>query len=231
MDEVEFRKYLKRKGKKPGVVDRNILSVKKFINFLGKEITKATEQDIDSYVEEIEKRQKKSAKGALYVLMNYYKFSEDKNMLYYVAKIREERTKKSRRAFPLKEFYEVNQEHVKKLANIGIKDVEQMLEAGKTIEQRKQLSQQLSIPEEGILTLVELSDITRIGYVKSKLAALYHRAGFDTPTKIAEYTSEELYEFFTKFVKENNWDGMVPNPSDLKYNIENAKKLKEIVEK
>jgi len=231
MNEEEFRNYLKKKGKKAEVIDRNVLAVRKFTDFLGKEIHQVAKKDVDSYIEEIEKKQKKSAKGALYVLMNYYKFSEDKEMLSYVAKQREERTKKTRRIFPLKEFFEVNQEHVKKLATVGIRNVEQMLEAGKTIEQRNQLSQQLSIPEEGILTLVELSDITRIGYVKSKLAALYHKAGFDTPTKIAKYNPEELHAYFVKFTEETSWEGMVPNPSDLVHNIESAKKLKDIVEK
>ncbi len=231
MSEEDFKKFMKKKGKKTDVIDRNVNAVNNFIKFLGKKIDLVTKEDVDSYVEEIEKKQKKSAKGALYVLMNYYRFAENKAMLSYVAKLREERTKKSRRIFPLKDFYEVNTEHVGKLASIGIKNVEQMLEAGKTIKQRKDLSHQLDIPEEGILELVELSDITRIGYVKSKLAKLYHSAGFDTPTKIANYDAKDLYEFFEKYVKESGWDGMVPNPSDLEYNIKNAKKLKEIVEK
>ena len=106
-----------------------------------------------------------------------------------------------------------------------------MLEAGKTIKQRKELAKQLIIPERGILDLVELSDITRIGYVKSKLATLYHSAGFDSPTKIAKFTAEELYEYFKQFVEKTGWNGMVPNPSDLEHNIKSAKMLKEIVEK
>ena len=230
MREEDFRLYLKKKGKKPSVIDRNVSSVNKFIAFLEKEINLASKEDITSYVEEIENK-KKSAKGALYVLMNYYKFTENKEMLSYVAKLRESRTKQSRRVFPLKEFYDVNIDYVNKLANIGIKNVEEMLDAGKTIKQRKELSKQLGIPEEGILELVELSDITRIGYVKSKLARLYHSAGFDTPTKIVKYSAQDLYEHFKKYIEETGWDGMIPNPKDLENNIESAKKLKEVVEK
>ncbi len=235
MKEEEFRKFLKRKGKKADVIDRNVTSVTRFIEFLkkerGKNLDSTIKDDIDSYVNEIEKKQKKSAKGALYVLMNYYKFTEDSEMLSYVAKLREERTKKSRRVFPIKEFHKVNSEYVQKLSSVGIKNVEQMLEAGKTKQQRKKLSEELNIPEEAILELVELSDITRIGYVKTKLARLYHSAGIDSPTKLAQFEVSELYEFFKKYVKESGWDGMVPNPKDLEYNIRNAKKLKEIVEK
>ena len=48
-----------------------------------------------------------------------------------------------------------------------------MLEKGKTKKQREQLSKQLDIPEEAMLELVKLSDITRLGYVKKKLSRLY----------------------------------------------------------
>jgi hypothetical protein len=235
MNEEEFRKFLKGKGKKIEVIDRNVEAINKFANFLkeesGKKLVDVKTTDIDLYVEKIEKILKTSAKGSLYVLMNYFKFIENKELLSHAAKLREARTMKTRRIFPLKDFYYVNLEHVKKLADIGIKNVEQMLEAGKTIKQRKELAKQLEIPEKGILELVELSDITRVGYVKSKLAKLYHSAGFDTPTKIAKFTSEELYEHFKEFVEKSGWDGMVPNPSDLEHNIKSAKKLKELVEK
>ncbi len=235
LNEAEFRKFLKRKGKKDEVIDRNVAAVNKFANFLKEEMEKGlvdiNKTDIDLYVEKIEKVLKTSAKGSLYVLMNYFKFIENRELLSHTAKLREVRTKKSRRIFPLKNFYQVNLEYVRKLASIGIKNVEQMLEVGKTIKQRKELAKQLDIPEKGILELVELSDITRIGYVKSKLAKLYHSAGFDTPTKIAKFTAEELYEHFETFVEKSGWDGMVPNPSDLEHNIKSAKKLKELVEK
>ena len=235
LNEEEFRKFLKKKGKKTEVIDRNVAVVNKFASFLKEEKNRdlfdVKTTDVDLYVEKIEKIQKASAKGSLYVLMNYFKFIENEELLRHTTNLREARTKKTRRIFPLKDFYQVNLEHIKKLADIGIKNVEQMLEAGKTIKQRKELAKQLDIPEKDILELVELSDITRIGYVKSKLAKLYHSAGFDTPTKIAKYTAEELYDHFKQFVEKSGWDGMVPNPSDLEHNIKSAKKLRDLVEK
>ena len=130
MDEEGFRKYLKRRGKKPGVVDRNVESVKYFTSFLQKERNKdladATKEDLDSYVFIIEEK-KKSAKGALYTLMNYFHFLEDKELLAHANALRGERMKKTRRIFPIREFLRVDQEAVKKLATIGIRNVEQML--------------------------------------------------------------------------------------------------------
>ncbi len=233
MDEEAFRKNLRRKGKKQNVVDRNVLTMKKFTEFLdikrNKKIVDVKSDDIESYVDIIELA-KGSAKGFLYVLMNYFSFIEKGEMLDCARTLREERTKKSRRIFPIKEFQNIDQEQVKKLAIIGIKDVEQMLEAGKTKIQREQIAKQLNISEKVVLELVKLSDITRMGYVRTKLSRLYNDAGLDSPLKVAKFEPEELHEFFIKFVEESDWDGIVPNPKDLEYNIANARKLKKVVD-
>ena len=233
MKEEEFRKHLKRRGKKPAVVNRNVAVLKDFISYLfekrEKDLDDVKIADIDAFVLEIESG-KQSAKGHLYVLLNYFQFLGNKDLLNHTNALRDERTEKTRRSFQLKKFLNINQDHAKKLAAIGIKNVNQMLEKGRTKKQREQLSKQLGIPEEAVLELVKLSDITRIGYVKKKLSRLYYDAGLDSPAKIAEFEPKQLHEFFVKFIEETDWDGMVPNPKDLVGNIENARKLPEIVE-
>jgi hypothetical protein len=233
MNEEEFRKYLKRRGKKSAVVDRNVDILKNFISYLlekrDKDLNGVTTEDIDAFVIKIESK-KQSAKGYLYVLMNYFHFMSNKDLLHHTNTLRDKRTKRTRRIFPIKEFLSINQDYVMKLATLGIKNVEQMLERGKTKKQREHLSQKLDIPDEAILELVKLSDITRLGYVKKKLSRLYYDAGLDSPAKIAEFEPKQLHEFFVKFVEESGWDGMVPNPSDLIGNIKSARKLAKIVE-
>jgi len=233
MNEAEFRKYLKRRGKKPSVADRNVSILKDFVSYLlekrEKDLDLVTTGDIDAFVIEIE-RKKKSAKGYLYALMNYFHFAGNKDLLHHTKTLRLERTRRTRRVFPIKEFLGINQDHVKKLAAVGIKNVDQMLRKGKTKKQREQLSKQLDVPEGAILELVKLSDITRLGYVKKKLSRLYYDSGLDSPAKIAEFEPKQLHEFFVKFVDESGWDGMVPNPKDLVNNIKSARKLSRIVE-
>ncbi len=233
MNEAEFRKHLKRRGKKSSVADRNVNVLKDFASYLlekrEKDLDLVTTGDIDAFVTEIE-RKKKSAKGYLYALMNYFHFLGNKNLLQHAKTLRLERTGKTRRVFPIKEFLGINQDHVKKLAAIGIKNVDQMLKRGGTKKQREQLSRQLGIPEGAILELAKLSDITRLGYVKKKLSRLYYDAGLDSPAKIAAFEPKQLHEFFVKFVNESGWDGMVPNPKDLVGNIKSARKLSRIVE-
>ncbi len=232
-DEEELRRYLRRKGKKPAVVDRNIIVLKDFISYLlekrEKSLDRVTTDDVDAFVVELEGK-KRSAKGYLYVLINYFRFLGERDLLNHTKTLRKERTKKTRRVFPIKEFLNVNQDHVRKLASIGIRNVEQMLEKGRAKRQREQLSKQLGIPEEAVLELVKLSDITRIGYVKKKLSRLYYDSGLDSPEKIAKYEPKQLHQFFVKFVKESGWDGMVPNPKDLVNNIKGARRLSRLVE-
>ena len=233
MNEAEFRKYLKRRGKKPSVADRNVSILKDFVSYLlekrEKDLDLVTTGDIDAFAIEIE-RKKKSAKGYLYALMNYFHFAGNKDLLHHTKTLRLERTRRTRRVFPIKEFLGINQDHVKKLAAVGIKNVDQMLRKGKTKKQREQLSKQLDVPEGAILELVKLSDITRLGYVKKKLSRLYYDSGLDSPAKIATFEPKQLHEFFVKFVAESGWDGMVPNPKDLVSNIKNARKLSKAVE-
>ena len=107
MNEEEFRKYLKRRGKKPAVVDRNVGVLKDFISYLlekrEKNLDGVTTGDIDAFVMEIENR-KQSAKGYLYILMNYFHFLGNKDLLRHAATLRDGRTRKTRRIFPIKEF-------------------------------------------------------------------------------------------------------------------------------
>ena len=233
INEEEFRKYLKRRGKRPAVIDRNVRVLKDFVSYLweerGKNLDDVETDDIDTFVMEIESM-KQSAKGNLYVLMNYFYSISNRELLNHSKTLRERRTKRTRRVFPIKEFLNVNQEYVEKLAAIGIKNVDQMLERGKSKKQREQLSKRLGIPEDAILELVKLSDIARIGYVKRKLARLYYDAGLDSPARIAEFEPKQLHAFFVRFAEESGWNGMVPNPKDLVNNIKGARKLSRIVE-
>jgi hypothetical protein len=175
LDHESFRLYLRKKGKKDSVVERNIKSVIDFHDYLTdlkKEFSEVSTNEIESYISGIEK-EGGSAKGPLYVLINYFKYLENQELYSHSSSLREQRTSKSRRIFPLKEFLGIDLITIEKLGSIGIKNVEQMLESGKTREQREQLAKSLGISVESVLELVILSDITRIGYVKAKLSRLY----------------------------------------------------------
>jgi len=163
-------------------------------------------------------------------MMNYFKFLNDMELYSYTAGLREKRTSKTRRKFKLNQFLGVDNEIVDKLEEIGIIDVNQMLKNGKTRAQREQLAKKLDVPEDQILELVNLSDLTRMGYIKRKLSRLYYDAGLHSPADVAKYEPDDLYEHFKAYIEKVEWDGMIPNRKDLVYNIKSARKLKKIVE-
>ncbi len=88
MNEEDFRKYLKREGKKPHVVDRNVNVLKDFMSYLQekrkKNLEAVTTDDIDAFVFELESK-KQSAKGYLYILMNYFHFLDNKELLQHTS--------------------------------------------------------------------------------------------------------------------------------------------------
>jgi hypothetical protein len=193
------------------------------------DIEDISEDLIQEFVNQLNE-QKKSPKGFLYVLMNYFKFTGDKNLLKFTATLRESFTKKTRKVFQIKDFEGMNQEYISKLNELGIRDVNDMIKEAETLVLRKKLSDKTGIPKEEILRLAQLSDITRIGYVKSILAPLYHAAGIISPEVLAKYSAEELHQHFREFIDRNNYPAEVPFLKDLEHNINNARKIQSKIE-
>ena len=68
-----------------------------------------------------------------------YDFSKDNELAQCVRSLREKRKTRTKRSYPLKNFLNINQKYLKKLASIGIKNVQEMLDVGKTKKQREPL--------------------------------------------------------------------------------------------
>jgi len=105
-----------------------------------------------------------------------------------------------------------------------------MLEAGKTPDNRKKLSKQTGIPLKTILELVKLSDLSRLGAIKSVRARLYYDAGLDTPDKFTKWKMEDLRKMLVEFVERTGFDGIAPLPKELNNAIEAAKRLPRAVQ-
>jgi hypothetical protein len=131
--------------------------------------------------------------------------------------------------FVLKDFRGVHTEYLAKLAAAGISNVEQMLAAGKTAEARQQLSEETGVPLKGILELVKLSDLSRLGGLKGIRARLYYEAGVDTLEKMAGWEPEELQTMLADFVNRSGFQGIAPLPKEVKNGVMAAKTLPKIV--
>jgi len=130
----------------------------------------------------------------------------------------------------LKDLREINPAHVEKLKALGIRNVNEMLKAGRTRKRRQDLSAKTGIKPEAILELVKLSDLARIRGVKSTRARLYYDAGVDTVEKMAKWNPEKLRAMLIDFVEKTGFDGIAPLPKEAESTVAEAKKLPKIVE-
>ena len=116
MKEEEFKKALKKQGKKEHVVTQLVESIRLFENYLKerqkKGLDEATEEDLRDYAASCEAEKKGSAKIKVRGLILYYDCSGNKSMASLAAEIRQAGTAKRRAAFKLKDFLWVNKDHI-----------------------------------------------------------------------------------------------------------------------
>ena len=130
----------------------------------------------------------------------------------------------------LKKIQGVAPKHVARLKSLGIINVNQIIEAGRTKKQRQELSKKTGIPLKSILDLVKLADITRISDIKGVKGRLLFEAKIDTIKKLSNFSAEELRK---KLIEVNEKKKILKRPPTLvetTYWVEQANKLPEIVE-
>lgn len=234
MDRQGFEKYLKKFGKKPHVVNGLIKQVEQFEEYLGFEKGKGLEavnsSDLVDYVASLEAGKPGLARIKVRGVALYYQFTGDQSLASVASGIREKGIAKTRKVFKLKDFRGINPKDTSKLEALGIRDVQQILEAGKTPQARQQLASRTGVSPDAILELVKLSDLARIEGVKSIRARLYYDAGVDTLDKMAGWDPKKLRKMLIDFVKETGFKGIAPLPKEAEYTIMKARQLPKIVE-
>jgi site-specific recombinase XerD len=199
-----------------------------FLKKLGKTPNETTEDDINLFISEHLK--KEDVSKFMWTLQYYFSFLKNQSLLKHVKCVRVEYIKKKRQPFKIKKFRGVNQESIKKLSAIDIQTVDDMLKAGRTKSMRKELSDKTGVPLDEILELAKLSDLSRLGAVKTVRARLYHDSGFDLIDKIAKVTAEELISRTRDFIEKSDFDGIPPTPKEAQDTVNSAKKTKRIIE-
>lgn len=232
MNEPEFREFLKRKRRKASAIEQIVPFVAAFEDYLGnfyagKTIEETTLESLESYVSWLESETSESASKPLWALRYYFDFIENKELSDLAGELRSERVK--RKPFMIKNFRGVNPEHIAKLDALYIENRDQMLDAGRKPHLREELAAQTGIPLEGILELVTLSDLARLGGVRRVRARLYHDAGL-TPEIIATWEPEALHAMLVDFVERTNFDGIAPQPKEIENLLRDARKLPQIVD-
>jgi site-specific recombinase XerD len=237
MNETGFREFLRKQGRSKSTIESCAGFVNKFEDYLQehrgiKGIDEATPGDLREFIS-WGKKERKSINSYLWAIHRYYEFTSDKKMYKAALDLRRheiENRRGKRKPLNLRMIQGVSSEHVERLKSLGITNVRQMIEAGRTKTQRLELSKKTGIPLQHILDLVKFADITRISDIKGVRGRLLLEAKVDTIEKLSEFTAEDLRE---KLIEVNEKKKILRRPPTLvetTYWVEQANKLPEIVE-
>ncbi len=235
MDEEGFKKHLRKSGRSQSAIKRILSFAKVYEEYLMKHrngigLDEASPGDLEVFVSWFEKESGDSAKTYLWAIRHYYIFTSNQEMRKATGMLREERVSKKRKPMVLSRFVGVDKKHTEMLASLGIVNINQMLESGRTRDDRQELARRSGLQESVILEFVKLSDLARIPGVKNIRARLYHDAGVDTIEKMAQWNPMELREMLVEFVEKTGFKGVAPMPKEAQCAIETARKLSRIVE-
>ncbi len=231
MDEDGFRAFLKKAGKKENVIQGLVEQVGRFEVYLGEQrqagLDTASQEDLQAYADSLEPgRVSQSVRG----LRLYYRYIENTVLARLAGEIREQKIASRRKAFRLGDFRGVDIQDIARLEARGIITVNDMLAAGNTPQRRSELARQTGVASETILELVKLSDLSRLGAVKSVRARLYYDAGLDTPEKFTHWEPQALREMLVEWVKRTGFEGIAPLPKEIRNAVETARCLPKMVE-
>jgi hypothetical protein len=233
MNDEELAQFLKRGGRSDRARQRILQRLSEYEQYLRDErgvggLEESSAEDLEAFVVWLEREGKTSANTHLWAIKYVYEYTGNEE-LYDLARIlREQRIQ--RKPFGLKGFMDVRPEHVERLAAIGIHNVQQMLQAGRTPEARQQLAADTGLSLETIDELVKLSDLSRIPGIKGIRARLYHDAGVDTVEKMAAWDPQALRAMLVEFVEQAGFEGIAPLPAEIRFSIKRAQALESVVQ-
>ncbi len=231
IDEEGFRAHMKKKQKTPSTIEASIEGARGFSEFLrsrGKTIEEAKDEDLDDYVGNVLEKDKVAKQ--MWALRYYFGFIGNAGLLKAAGGIREQHTSKRRQPFKLRDFMNVSPDSLQRLEAVGVSNVDQMISKCRTHNQREELSKRTGVSVGELLELAKLSNLSRLGAVKSVRARLYYDAGIDTIQKMSELSGEELRRITAEHIERTGFDGIPPTPKEAEGTVRAAKKLDDAIE-
>ena len=187
----------------------------------------ASEQDINQYATSLPLDEINESMRSLAL---YFKFANRPSLQQSASSTRSQRIEKTRSAFKLCDFRGIDPQVILHLLAAGITNVDQMLQAGRSSQDRQQLAQSTDLPVANILELVKSSDLSRLGGVKGIRARLYYDAGVDTPQKIAAWEPEGLRTLLADYMDRSKFEGIAPLPMEVNNTVKAARELPLLME-
>jgi len=132
-------------------------------------------------------------------------------------------------ATPITKIEGIGKSYAEKLKAMGIKTVEQLLEAGATPSGREKIAKELGVSPKVVLKWVNKADLMRIKGVGEEYSDLLEAAGVDSPAELARRNAENLLKKMEEVNKEKKLVRQLPYLKQVQKWIEQAKKLPKVV--
>jgi len=125
----------------------------------------------------------------------------------------------------IKDFNCIDENIVRKLETLGIKNTFKLYEKVQTSEKRNKFSKEIEVSKNEIMKLTKLTDLSRIRWVNHTFAYVLLEAGYDTAEKVANADYFELYETVKQLNKEREIYNAHIGAHDMKLCVESAQNL------
>ena len=119
----------------------------------------------------------------------------------------------------------IGPKNAEKLAKVGIRTVEALLEQGATSKGRKELAAGTGIGDENILDWVNRADLFRVPGIGEQFSDLLEKAGVDSVVELAKRKPENLHAKMFEVNAEKNLVNRLPSLKIVEGWINAAKSL------
>jgi predicted flap endonuclease-1-like 5' DNA nuclease len=123
----------------------------------------------------------------------------------------------------------IGPKYAEKLAEVGIRTTEKLLEVAAGKKGRVALAEDISVSEKLVLEWVNRADLMRIPGVGEEFSDLLEAAGVDSPTELATRNAENLAAKLEELNEAKHLVRRVPTADQVQTFIDEAKKLDKVV--
>jgi hypothetical protein len=228
MDENKFFAFMEKANKPAKTINSYLQSVKYYTDFLQSELKITTPYeakpiDIKEFVKWGTKRGDNVYRH-LWGIRTYYQFEQLAIMENTASELMEYIQNETRK---LGEFPKVDQDSVTKLSKIGIRTVNQLLNAGNTQDKLEEISRISGASQVALMELYKLSNLSRLPGLKKVRCRLFYEAGLDTLASIATLEPAEVQRILREYIERTGFEGSTPTLSEAEVTVTMARFLPE----
>ncbi len=131
---------------------------------------------------------------------------------------------------PVESIEGIGEKHSRKLHEIGIFTVGDLLKRGATRKGREEIAKAVGVSKSVVLRWVNKADLFRVKGIGEEYSDLLEAAGVDTVAELAQRNPENLHKRLVEVNRMRKLVRRLPSLKEVKRWVNTSKKLKKVVE-